>query len=59
MTVLTPVFIPPLNTLSRKDLDKNILDSIENGDGVKVLSDFGRGSRINFQEENDQEEKEL
>jgi hypothetical protein len=53
------VFTPPLNTLWRRDPNKNIPDSIENGDGVNVLSDFGRGGRINFQEENDQEEKEL
>jgi hypothetical protein len=32
-------------------------DSIENGDGVKVLSGFQGGEKTNFGEENDQEEK--
>jgi len=32
------VFTPPLNTLWRRDPNKNIPDSIENGDGVKVIS---------------------
>jgi len=31
---------PRLNTLSQKDLSKNILDSIKNGGGVKVFSGF-------------------
>jgi hypothetical protein len=38
-----PVFTPPLNTLWRVDLNKNIPDSIRNCDGVKVLSGFQGG----------------
>jgi hypothetical protein len=36
-----PVFTPPLNTLWRRDPNKNIPDSIENGEGVKVISRGG------------------
>jgi hypothetical protein len=35
--VCLPVFTPPLNTLWRRDPNKNIPDSIENGDGVNVF----------------------
>ena len=39
------VFIPLPYTLSRKDLSKNILDSIKSGDGVKVFIGFREGNR--------------
>jgi hypothetical protein len=42
------VFTPPLNTLWRRDLNKKIPDSIENGGGVKVLSGFQGGRRNKF-----------
>ena len=45
-----PVFTPPLNTLWRRDLNKNIPDSIENGDGVNVLREFQGGEEIIFLE---------
>lgn len=53
------MFIPPLNTLYRKDPSNIIPDSIKNGDGVKVLSGFrgGESRKMNYQEENGQEEK--
>jgi hypothetical protein len=35
------VFTPPLNTLWRRDPNKNIPDSIENENGVKVISRGG------------------
>jgi hypothetical protein len=36
------VFTPPLNTIWRRDLNKNIPDSIENRDGVMVFREFWR-----------------
>jgi hypothetical protein len=41
------VFTPRLNTLWRRDPNKNIPDSIENGYGVNVLSGFERGEQEN------------
>ena len=40
----------PLNTFSRKDLNKNIPESIENADGVNVLREFQGGEEIIFLE---------
>ena len=34
------VFTPLLNTLWQRDLNKDILDSMESGDGVKVFIGF-------------------
>jgi len=34
------VFIPLFNTVWRRDLDENILVSIERGQGIKVLMGF-------------------
>ena len=42
---------PLLNTLWRRDPIKGIPDSIENGDGVKVLSRL-QGEKIKSQEQN-------
>jgi len=41
------VFYPLLNTLSLKDLDKNIPNSIESGDGLRVFMEIGRERGIN------------
>ena len=50
-----PVFTPPLNTLWRRDLSKNIPDSIKICDRVKVcLGDFRGGDEIILQEKSGQ-----
>lgn len=45
------MFTPRLNTLWRRDLNKNIPDSIKNGGGVEVFSGFRRRRENNLRVE--------
>jgi hypothetical protein len=46
------VFIPPLNTLWLRDLNKNIPDSIENADRVRVFGQIPGMRENNLKVEN-------